>query len=249
MKQFSCIILLFVLYGVLGSPTPDTPDWKELCIAIALIGSIGLSGIMQGAGAFKSGPYKKTAGAMQLLLYYGLTVPLILAVFKAGDFVFIIRDLIGFLFLLLPLFFLPLLCEGKTIKAQGVERIMTYGAIFIGLCFALRVLFPQITRDEDLLYLANSPLVIFCAIFCLGKAFTILSDAPTLKSIYSLSFYIFGAVITVLAMLNDAQRAPMIAMALSLGFIAINQFMITPKKIIFPLIVIGASVSAAWPYL
>lgn len=251
MIQIYAFVALLCAYGLFGSPTPDAPNWQELLIALALIIAIGTAGIAYAFGSLNGTSRHvsptKLSSPMRLLLYYGLSAPLIIAAFKGADAVLIMRDIIGFLFLLLPLFLLPLMHSKQSFKGLTIEKLCLYGAVFIGVFFALRVLFPQIAGGTELLYLANSPLVVFTAIYCMGQAFYSLK--LSLKAIIKLAGYTLITGLVVMAMLQDVQRAPMAALILSLVFIIIDQFIKAPRKAVMSILVLGVGLTAIWPLL
>ncbi|NCO04477.1 MAG: hypothetical protein GW903_09865 [Alphaproteobacteria bacterium] len=247
--QLYCFITLCGAYGLIGSPTPDAPDWKELLIAIALLGSIGISGIAFVMGlSQQKGIEVKKARFMRLFLYYGISVPLVVAVFRGGEPALITRDVIGFLFLLLPLFLFPLIHSNKRVKDAAFYKICLYSALFIGMCFAVRVIWPALSNTTELLYLANFPLVILTAIYCMGQVLALGGLRFSLRQAAPLMGYVLLTALVVIAMLQDVQRAPMAALGLSLIVLILDQFIKAPKKAIVSVFILTSSIIFLWPY-
>lgn len=148
-----------ILYACFSSPTPDGFGWAECVIAILLL------------LAFSIPTPQKIPAPDALLFIYGLSVPLIVGAVAGHDKAMIVRDLIAFAFLLLPLFF------ARTVREH--PRAMTGAVLVIGVVFSLRALIPY--QDDlfhpsywlgkpprDLLYLANSPEVLFACLYMGG---------------------------------------------------------------------------------
>ena len=148
-----------ILYACFSSPTPDAFGWAECVIGILLILALGI-------------PTPARIPAPEGILFiYGLSIPLIIGAVAGHDRGMILRDLIAFAFLLLPLFF------AKTMqKHQG---LMIGAVTIIGVVFSVRALIPYQgdlfhpsywlgQPPRDLLYLANSPEVLFSALYMGG---------------------------------------------------------------------------------
>src|SRR5688572_12857668 len=100
--RFGFLVLAILIYGVLGSPTPDAPGWVEAAIAGFLMLGAGLPGFY---AAFRPGtPDFLWMTAGRLLLIYGLSVCLISGAVLGNEPLYILRDALPFLFLVLPLF-------------------------------------------------------------------------------------------------------------------------------------------------
>lgn len=189
--------LAFGLYAVFSSPTPDIYRFTELAIFILLIFSVKLHiGNMPGSGI--------------ILLIYGLSVPFITSLVKGYDFFLILRDFIPFLFLLMPLFF--------QYQNKQDRNFLVWLAAGIGFAFALRSLLafgPRLWSPSlwsgappDLLYLANSPEVLFSSVWLGALAFT-----SHRNIVLRLLFFIL-AVVSAWAMAAAMQRASLAYIAL-----------------------------------
>ena len=146
--------LAVILYGLIGSPTPDHPGWPEFLIGLLLILSIGVGGVWY---AFQNNGTLHRF--FQPLFLYGVSVSLLIGVMQGHGAVLILRDVLAFGFILLPLFL--------THRMTGYRQIFERLIIFCGLCFALRALLPVYgvyPAPDVLLYLANSPMVLMSAL-------------------------------------------------------------------------------------
>ena len=117
--RFLCFLTAAGLYGLAGSPTPDNPGWIE-----------GAMGVLLAIAAGSSFTHPKTAWPVTTLFIFGLSVPLATGFAAGFGPELILRDLAGFVFLCLPLFFLPLLRTDPR-----YERFFLYSLLGIGLCF------------------------------------------------------------------------------------------------------------------
>src|SRR5688572_924066 len=100
--RFYSLCFAVVLYALLGSPTPDHPGLIELALAFLLIVAAGLPGLYIFIKPEGCGPLWFSAG--RALLIYGITFPLAVGVMRGADAVHILRDVLPFLFIGLPLF-------------------------------------------------------------------------------------------------------------------------------------------------
>jgi hypothetical protein len=157
--RVGCFVLALLLYGALGSPTPDDPGLLEAVIAGLLVLAVGVSGAVN-ALKFGQGRQQWKSSA-QVFLIFGLSVPLIGGVIDGNGPGFIIRDVIPFLFLFLPLF-----------MAVRNRVLILYGVLAVGVLFGVRAGFdvPVLGGGDKLFYLANMPSVLFAAVFFAGTS-------------------------------------------------------------------------------
>ena len=203
-------------YAFFGYPTPDSPGLAELLVGTMLILSLGLpQSAFSILIANEAEPLWMKTG--RLLLLYGLTVPLFLAVIYGNAVDAIFRDLFPFLFLLLPFFMYDLFLR----ISEKQKTSLLYVIIIAGLVFSLRGLLIMQEGIEqivniDALYLVNAPTVLFAALFITGSA------------IYSISFYkpfkflllLITALLPMAAMGSVLQRASFGALFLSAVFLS-----------------------------
>ena len=102
-----CLFSACVVYALFGSPTPNQLSVIEIVIGILLCLSIGIGRVRDAVidGGMTEGMrprFWKSAGHVFLL--YGLSIPVIVGVILGNDFSVMVRDIVPFLFLFLPLF-------------------------------------------------------------------------------------------------------------------------------------------------
>lgn len=206
------VLLLFsalIIYAVLGSPTPDNPGLTEAVIGAMLILAAGL-------GVFTTLLSNGQPGwkiSLTFLFIYGFSIQVIVGLAYNHDSGTMLRDIAAFLFFLLPLFFFPLM-KSHSSAHVWLERAI----VFIGLSFSIRALLPVYgfyEAPDELLYLANSPLVLLTSLLLLNRIFNdIYQRTISLQTI----LYATLAIIPFAAMLIDVQRAPVAAVIMSIIF-------------------------------
>lgn len=178
------------LYAVFSSPTPDIFGAAELSILVLLFLSLRPD--------FSRDNFPGVA-----LAGYGLSIPLIIALISGYPVREIMRDVIPFLFLLLPVLY-----AGQA-REKNYRLMMVM--IAVGLIFSFRSLYsfgadiftPEdwLGTPPDLLYLANSPEVLFAAVALLCMAWQ--ADKPAMVR---LSCFLISC-LPLLAMATLMQRA------------------------------------------
>jgi hypothetical protein len=166
--RLGCLLGALTLYAFWGSPTPDRPGIVEILVGVLLICAIGIKDAYAAVKFYRQSPIWRSFA--QLLLLFGLSVPIVIGTLHGHETVMMLRDLISFLFLLLPLFLLPLLE-----KNLPYYRFVLIAALCIGVIFAARslmqtfaIFLPHVTAE--LIYLENMPTVLFAALFLIGGA-------------------------------------------------------------------------------
>lgn len=184
MDRFT-LTLLFLIYGMFSSPTPDFIGWPEIACAITLI-FLSRHFIV----AFYIG--SRSAGDRPALYFtaYAFFAGLVMTAVNPapethGWHIEISKDAIATLFLALPLFIRP-----SDKDRSNFAQLFLKGMLFVGTAFSLRFLsglwsgeneatsammsaiFHQNHNlNADQLYLANSPLVIFTCLYSLYAIF------------------------------------------------------------------------------
>ncbi|OFW90161.1 MAG: hypothetical protein A3B66_03720 [Alphaproteobacteria bacterium RIFCSPHIGHO2_02_FULL_46_13] len=157
--QSYCLCLAMIVYGVFSSPTPDTIGLPEIVVAILLSLSFRL--------IFESNTIFSWA-----VLGYGLSIPTLVAMINGNVPSDIIRDIVPFFYLMMSIFL-------GWVALTYPQRFLICLA-GIGIMFSVRTIFAyqQILLTPalwgqgppaDLLYLANSPEVLFSALYCIAE--------------------------------------------------------------------------------
>ena len=173
-----------LLYAFFSTPTPDHIGFAEILVLIGLLAGVGAAGMMQAAGFYRGDVTPRWVLPARILLIFGLSVPLVTGLAHGHDAALMLRDVIPFLFLLLPLFF-----TASFLTQDYVERFLPYALCLMGLIFVGRVvgrvllhmhagnLPPGFITDPG--NLANAPTVLFAALYLTGVGGLILINAKT----------------------------------------------------------------------
>lgn len=194
--QYGCFFIALLVYAVFGSPTPDHPGWAELIVAGLLLASIPWAL-----------PKRETMpawyGAGLAMGLWFLTVPLGLGLFSDAGEGAILRDVAAAGFLIMPLLYFAAL------ERKEFTQLLTAGIVIIGLAFSLRS-FAQagaIAAPANTDYLANSPEVLFSALFFIHLFFVRLEKNLTLKNALACIGLMLVVVVPFAAMGTMLQRA------------------------------------------
>lgn len=160
--RFLSLLAALGLYAGFSSPTPDTPGMIELLIA-GLLGFASISAAWRVIrGGFDVRNLWQAAGF--LLLFYGFSVVLAVGIVR-NDLHYIVRDVLPFLFL-----FLPVLVGDLFIDQPQRGRILLGAVLAMGTLSALRALFSGVdallfSSDgvAELYYLANAPTILLAS--------------------------------------------------------------------------------------
>jgi hypothetical protein len=237
--RLSCFIGAFFLYALWGSPTPNSPDWVEGAIAILLFLAVGWQSILRNILFSDSQNIERWRLAAKIFLLYGFTVPLIVGVLQGTPITVIARDLIAFVFVCLPLFLYDFI-NGKKRR----EEIFIGCCLMIGLLFAIRVLVPHFLlfrNTTELLYLANSPLVLMSALLLGGVAGFRIFERINFDQF--LKFLVLAGLcaLPIMAMFVDLQRASFAALVVSVVSLGLIGFIKAPLKMIMPVLLMGSA--------
>jgi hypothetical protein len=210
-------ILLF--YALFSSPTPDSPGLIETIIGIGLI-IVSLPSIAELlAKPLSSQPLWRVAGIG--LIFYGLIVSVVMGVWNGNEIHYILRDVIPFLYLFLPLFMAAAFQENP---AQA-RRFMLI-ACMMGFLFAVRSMIKSWTflgfdfsGVNELYYLANAPTVLLASCLSVFGALHFATSRISIMNVSKILICIVVALSGVVAMALTLQRA-------SLGVVVLYTLML-----------------------
>jgi len=260
--RLAAMLTAIGVYAFWGSPTPDNPGVVEILIGVFLILAVSpvrLPAILSGAFACPAPLWRGAAG---LLLLYGLTVPLMTGLLAGHSVSLILRDLLPFLFMLLPFFVLPF-------AAVPAKKFLTLAIAGAGFIFTMRVLGPFVWmlvqmlvwmhKDmpvfshfwslQDPAYLVNAPTVLFSALLLTGGAGWALYKGAGLRRLLTAALLLTLAGMEVYAMALIVQRATLGVMALFTLLLLGIAFVRAPRRAILPLLVLAGLVFCFWPLL
>lgn len=228
------LLSTIVLYGALGSPTPDSPGWVEGAIGLLLVAAIGPGRMMR---LFSLESMRGWRGAAMILLLYGMSVPFIVAVVQGNGMHLVLRDVIPFLFLLMPLFFINLNDRAAVPVRAAVAAV--------GVLFALRLAMG----DDDPLYLSIAPTVIFAALLLFGLAGAALYRRCGAGSLIRAALFAGLGALPVAAMVMTMQRASLGLFAAGIGFLLLAALLNRPVRALVPLAFVALGVVLLWAVL
>jgi hypothetical protein len=225
-----------LVYGLTGSPTPDRIGAGEAIVGALLALSVGFPRACMALLPPAHGALWEKAG--WLLMVYGLTLPTALGIAGGHDPGLVIRDIIPFFFVLLPV-----LSAMRPDQQGRMGLTVCVGAA--GLFFALRLIVPSFIEhgrigfsalpDEDPMYLANAPTVLFAAILCTALAGQCLMKQPFIKNYAWVGCFGIVSMICFMAMAASSQRATLGLAALCLGLLWAISFAKNPVRALIPL--------------
>lgn len=251
--RFFCLLAAILTYALWGEPTPDRLGWPEGLVGLFLFLAVGSAGPGVFLARYRTGKNRLFYSGGQILLLYGLSVPLIVALASYNDMALVLRDVVPFFFIMLPLFLLPSL----TMKPRFAVMVR-FAVLISGLVFALRALgaqqgfsslttfLPAFTEHS---YLANAPTVLFAALLLAGAGGHRLYRSVALRSVLMALLLILPAALIFLLMFLTMQRAGLTLAGGGLLFLLGMAFVKTPRRALAPFMLFLLLVILFWPYL
>jgi hypothetical protein len=253
--SFAAFALALLVYACFGTPTPDQPGLAEITVGFLLICAAGPRRAMS-AFTFPRADTQDAGWrrAAWCLLIYGLSVPVAGALAAGRGPGAILRDLIPFIFMLMPLFLAPLFAGRPELRRKA-----TLLTVLAGAAFAARVVAPWLHillggglpsyAPADPFYLANAPTVLFAAVFLAGAAAAILYRAPGFSGHVRAVLCLALAFFPLAAMALVSQRASIGYVCLCALVLAGIGFCRRPLRALWPALIFAALLAAAWPEL
>lgn len=242
-----------LVYALFSAPTPDRIGIAEILVLAGLLVGIGVSGVMQTAGLSVEEPAPRWHFPARLLLLFGLSVPLVTGLAQGHLFSLVLRDIIPFLFLLLPLFLSP-----SFINRVPLAKLFPYMLCLMGLIFVVRVMasfainvgaghFP-LGFMPDPGNLVNAPTVLFAALFLSGTGGLWLIESRTVPEALRAGGCFLLALALLAGMAGIGQRAHIGAWALTValwtGMLAVKR----PLSLWRIGLVLAVVSIALWPF-
>ncbi|MBD0379769.1 hypothetical protein [Paenibacillus sedimenti] len=214
-KSSLYIALALLIYATLSSPFPQNPGVFEAAVALCLMLFVRIPiGALIAAGSFRGmDQYKSFPVWLHMLFFYLLWWELINgAVLQGNNLVDVIRDLIPFIYLFMPLFLLPAMQKAKLDWGAILPWIISLVGVIFSIRFYIKadINLTEIGRryfSDYLLYFPYDPSVIFAGIFLPLMAIQIWRVKSPIRMIGSIVMVIGGA-LALGSLLAVAQRAP-----------------------------------------
>lgn len=247
--RVQALFAALVLYALLGTPTPDHLRLTELVLGALLIMAAGPAPALRVFGIGKPVPPALVPG--QALLLYGLSVPLIAGALHGNEALPLLRDVIPFLFFLLPLF-----CFENS-ASPGGRRALIAGAALMGLAFAVRDMgrmmgdfsFLAPVAADPLSYLANAPTVLFTALLLTGCAGRLIWQGRGLRDFMIAALFLLLAILPFTVMALTMQRASLGLAALVMVIWLGGAFLARPRAALRLLVPLALLAIPLLPFL
>ncbi len=253
MVRAYAFIAALLVYALFSAPTPDHIGIAEILVLAGLLAGIGVSGVMQAAGLSVDENVPRWRFPARLLLLFGLSVPLVTGLMQGHPFSLILRDVIPFLFLLLPLFLSPSFTD-----RAPLAKWFPYILCLMGLVFIVRVMvsfainagvghFP-LGFMPDPGNLVNAPTVLFAALFLTGIGGLWWTESRTVPEVLRALGCFLLALVLLAGMAGIGQRAHIGAWALTvvlwIGMLAVKR----PLSLWRIGLVLAVAGMALWPF-
>lgn len=239
-----------LLYALQGSPTPDYPGMVE-----ALVGLLLTLSALSCLPALFAQP--QAGGALwyeagKILLLAGVSFPFAVGVVAGNAPSLIVRDIIPFLFMMMPVLYAPIFREkpqlfksflGLVIIAGALSAFRAFAESFSGIAGLTALLFPSGSNNE-LYYLANVPTVLFAALFLTGCACRFFIDARRLRDIAYTGLCAAAAGLILLPVALTLQRASLGFFILYTGIAFGAALIYRPRR---ALLLLPLLLAALWP--
>ncbi|HEY0902168.1 MAG TPA: hypothetical protein VGD95_08600, partial [Micavibrio sp.] len=248
-------IAALLVYAGFSAPTPDHIGPAELIVLAGLLAAMGAAGIMQAlhlrlSSSAATGVMPFWVMPARILLLYGLSVPLITGLAQGHPLSLILRDMVPFLFLLLPLFI-----PASFIDRPLIARALPWVLCLMGVIFCARVmaifLLPEggtmplgYVPDPD--NLVNAPTVLFAALFLTGMGGWLLAGGA-LRSVLVACLCFAAALFLLASMAAIGQRAHIGAWVLVVVCWLALLLVYRPRIFIVAALLAGGLLLMLWP--
>lgn len=244
-----------MIYALFSTPTPDHIGVAEILVMVGLVVAVGVGGLWQ--AAYIRGHADEPLWLMpaRFLLIYGLSVPLMVGLVQGHPVSLIARDIIPFLFLLLPLW-LPVSFMDNPLVTRWLPWVLS----LMGVIFVARVLGAFIIHlgsgagavpfgyvpDSD--NLVNAPTVLFASLFLSGIGGAYISGVKTPRTMFMAAFCLMLTFLVLLGMAAIGQRAHIGAWVLTVLCWMGGLLVWKPRVLLWPLVLGLMALLCFWPF-
>jgi hypothetical protein len=259
--QCAALCAAILVYALCGEPTPPVFGWPEMAVGVLLAVAVGFRSFARAVTPVRGDAHSFWFRAGQFFLLYGLSVPLVGAVIAGANPGNIARDIVPFLFMLLPVFMIDVVRD-----RVRWHFIVTACVVALGVIFAARVVAPLVLASsgmdhaaqlgmnmsgQDPRRLANAPSVLFAAMALLGAAGVMMTQRRNggwinANSMISAMVLSGLALIPLAAMALVLQRASLGLLALGVAFWIGIGIVKKPRRMVVPLLGLAVLCLVVW---
>ncbi|WP_435641095.1 hypothetical protein [Micavibrio aeruginosavorus] len=254
--QCAALCAAILVYALWGEPTPPVFGWTEMVVGVLLAVAVGFRSFARAVTPVRGDPHPFWFRAGQIFLLYGLSVPLVGAVMVGASPGNIVRDVVPFLFMLLPVFMIDVVRD-----RVRWHFIVTACVVALGVLFAARVVAPLVLANagidhaaqlglnmsgQDPRRLANAPSVLFAAMAMLGVAGVMITRRVNVNSVIVAATLAALALVPLAAMALVLQRASLGLLALGVVFWIGIGIVKKPRRMVVPLLGLAVLCLAVW---
>jgi hypothetical protein len=196
--MFFCLGIL--VYGAFGVPTPNDPGTNEKIICALFFISALCLGVWRIFIVTRDEPL--WFGIGRWFLIFGLSLPLAIGLSASHEKSAILRDLIAFAFLMMPVIFISL---------RGYSKPVLWATLGLGILFSVRsvpAFNPGFLGGSDKLdYLENMPSLLMAALFFGGTGIAIFCERFSVRGLVLSAGFVVLSSICLMPMIVTAQRA------------------------------------------
>jgi hypothetical protein len=218
-------LVLCAVYGAFSSMIPKEFELPELALFLLLLILVPVLGVIHGFFPTSKQSAFMVPNNLRVVVFLMLWIPILVGLFRQNELIDLIRDVLPFLFFLLPIFlFRKLHCNPK-----AWILVMCTGFSFIGVAMTLRHFAQAGASIADIgeqsifgtgISLAFDPAIQFAFPFLFGLAIKMAIERHLLKA----SVLFFISLIPLFAILGVVARAPLVLSFFAIGLMVLLGF-------------------------
>ncbi|MDP3858309.1 MAG: hypothetical protein Q8Q73_11185 [Stagnimonas sp.] len=228
-EKFRLLLLMLALlvYGTFSNPTPDSVGPAEISLFALLLLSIGPLPFLKMAAGVGLFSQPLSAHWYRLCAFYLLlTVWLIVGVARNNPVGEMVRDMIAFCFVFLPVL---LVTAFPTQWSDNDLRKITDTLAIVGVLLAIRHMMSvglniselgKSFENDHTLYLSTDPTVLFAAVYLPLRAWDFSANGRRMSAFARLLF-LGGGLTAAIALASKGHRGPLALMAAAYGYFGV----------------------------
>lgn len=227
--RFCLLVVVFFIYGLFSSSTPDNPGMWEALLGVMLILVAAYGAIRASGGELLS--LKPSVPVYVIVAFAWLiVVPSIIGLLiRRNDPVNFLRDVIPLIYLMIPVFFAPQI----KIAPEAWKKILLWGLSFVGVVYTLRhfwdaqgqLFVTTLYGGKDIFHM--DPAVLFTATFLLVYGFKLFDSGRWMCAAGS---FLAGAFVYS-PLLISTLRAQVVLVLVAILVVVLNRIGRFPRRI------------------